>query len=91
MEAKCLLKNLKETSENEESYPNENVYCLNSLLGIKMNGSTLTVNTAISSSGRKSGIEDTLLHEEAKAQEEEEADGFSPDPRIVLDPFVPKS
>lgn len=59
MEAKDLLKGLKQgPPDKDESYSNENVCCLNSLLGIHMNGSSLTANTAISSSGRKSGIED---------------------------------
>ena len=87
MEARDLLKNIKEEQGKDEMYSNENVCCLNSLLAVKMNGSTHTVNTAISSTtGRKSGIEDHNGQEQSKEEE------YSPDPLIMeTSQGIPKS
>jgi hypothetical protein len=58
-----LLKTVKEPSEEEFS-PNENVCCLNSIFGVKMNASTHTANTALSSTtGRKSAADEQQLEQ----------------------------
>lgn len=66
MEARNLLKNNVQRDATAADYQNENVCCLNSLLAVKMNGSTHTVNTAVSSNntGRKSGIDNQECKEE---------------------------
>jgi|LauGreDrversion4_2_1035121.scaffolds.fasta_scaffold123986_1 hypothetical protein len=86
METRDLLKKLSLNEQNDgNDYQNENVCCLNSLLVVKMNGSTHTANTAISSTtGRKSGIEDH--NQECKEEE------YTSDPLLTDNAHViPKS
>jgi hypothetical protein len=84
MEARELLRNIKDEHRKDEVYTNENVCCLNSLLAVKMSGSTHTANTAISSTaGRKSGIE---------GQDQSKEEEYSPDPLIMeTTQGIPKS
>jgi hypothetical protein len=87
MEARQLLRNMKDDQRQDEACTNENVCCLNSLLAVKMSGSTHTANTAMSSTaGRKSGIEEHNGQDQSKEEE------FSPDPLIMeTSQGIPKS